>query len=64
MNNQKLAEKGVFIEEKYCKKCGRCVLAYPEIFYFDKNFKVKIKNEKNIDGEITKICPHGAIAIK
>ncbi len=56
----------IIIDDEKCIKCGKCVLAFPDNFYFDKDFKVNI-NSKNIDNIVNdaiRLCPKGAILKK
>ncbi len=59
------ANQALRIDKESCVKCGGCISAYPNIFEFDQNGDVRIKNEAVVEvekvPEIKSMCPVGAI---
>ncbi len=62
------ARKILKINHDICLKCGGCVAAYSDVFEFDGNQKILIKEEAEIENEnisqIKAICPVAAIIEK
>ena len=60
MSNQKLT-----IDQDLCIQCGNCVAAYPDLFEFTDDGKVKVKEGADFSGkdlaEVKNICPSSAI---
>jgi ferredoxin len=60
MSSQKLA-----IDQDVCIQCGNCVAAYPDLFEFTDDGKVKVKEgadfSKHNLAEVKNICPSSAI---
>ena len=56
------------INHDICLKCGGCIASYPDIFEFDENQKVLIKDDVEIKSEdlpkIKQVCPVAAIVEK
>ena len=63
VNRSTIEKVSLKIDRSKCVKCGKCVLAYPDFFYFDKDFEVRIKRDlpENVLSEVINICPKGAI---
>jgi ferredoxin len=62
------AQEILKINHEICLKCGGCVAAYSDIFEFDENQKILIKENVEINTkdlpEIKGICPVAAIIEK
>jgi len=62
------AKKLLGINKELCLKCGGCVAAYPDIFDFEQDGNIKVKEEAMVDEskipEIQDICPVRAIVKK
>lgn len=56
------------IEHDSCLKCGGCIAMYPNIFEFDENQKVLIKEDVEVKEEevekIKSVCPVAVIIDK
>ncbi len=63
MNSTVSKREKLIIDHKKCIKCGKCVLLYPDYFFFDNNFKLNIKEEnlkESIFDNLLSVCPQGA----
>jgi len=64
MSEDKLVEK-ISLDENKCISCGLCTQMYPDIFEFDDNNKIRLKNPNaNLSQDIIELCPSGAIGSK
>jgi ferredoxin len=64
----KEAKKLLGINKDLCLKCGGCVAAYPDIFDFEADGSIKVKEDAMIDelkiSQIQDVCPVRAIVKK
>ena len=62
------AKKLLGINKDLCLKCGGCVAGYPNIFDFEQDGSIKVKEDAMVDeskiSQIQDICPVGAIVKK